>query len=180
MHLPTIYNALTDANTWNRIPVELRNIQHANPRNWTAPSECQNCCQLDLWSMFAQDTSEISAGRLSKYLNHSCPFADLVQEALRLRCGSPWATVMNISDPDPCPDLLLKSRGWIFTRAPEKKDNSGSGSRRDSSRMEVISGACRAPSLLGWKRGIDTHVLWRHRGPRNAFPRELTSIPSFK
>jgi hypothetical protein len=75
--------------------------------------------------MFAQDASEISAGRLSKYLDHSCPFADLVQEALRLRCDSSWATVTDICNPDTNPDLLLKSRGWVFTRVPSKKDYRG-------------------------------------------------------
>jgi hypothetical protein len=155
VHLPPIYDALADANTWTWSPVELENTQqwqpnkdwfwnqvepentkHANTWNWnavepdntqpkTAPLECQICCQLDLWPMFAQDASEISAGRLSQYLDHSCPFADLVQEALRLRCDSSWATVMEISDPDTSPDLLLKSRGWVFTRVPGKKDHRG-------------------------------------------------------
>jgi hypothetical protein len=117
VHLPTIYNAHTDANTWNWNSVEPDNTQLE-----TAPPECQICCQLDLWPMFAQDASEISAGSLSKYLYHSCPFADLVQEALRLRCDSSWATVMDIPDPDTSPDLLLKSRGWVFIGVPGKKD----------------------------------------------------------
>jgi hypothetical protein len=120
VHLPTTYNALTDANTRNWNSVESENTQPE-----IAPPIRQICCQLDLWPMFAQDTSEISAGRLSKYLDHSCPFADLAQAALRLRCDSSWATVMGSSDSDTSPDLLLKSRGWVFTRVPGKKDYRG-------------------------------------------------------
>jgi hypothetical protein len=119
-YFPTIDNALAEANTCDA-------VQPKNTQPEKFPSVCQICSRPDLWPMFSQDTSEISAGRLSKYMKHSCPFADLVQMAMRLRCDSSWVSEMAVSQPEVSPDLLVKSRGWVFTRIPipNKKNYKG-------------------------------------------------------
>jgi hypothetical protein len=115
-YLPIIDNALPEANT--RDSVESNDTQPQKD-----PPVCL-CYQLDLWPMFVQDTLEISAGRLSNYTNHSCPFTDLVQEALRPSfCGSSWVDDLGVSERNAAPDLLLKSRGWIFSQLPCKSND---------------------------------------------------------
>jgi Heterokaryon incompatibility protein (HET) len=115
--LPTFDNVLPDAHTHGTLELETIRLQ--------TPSPICQICQLDLLPMFAQDTSEISAGRLSKYMRHSCPFANIIQEVMRLRCDSSWATGIISSDIDSGPDLLLKSRGWVFAQIPGKVNRYG-------------------------------------------------------